>query len=32
MAEAEQQETDEELHEIYLCVEKMIFLFDIFKY
>ena len=29
MAEAERQELDEELEEIYLCVEKMVFLFDI---
>ena len=29
MTEAEQQEIDEELEEIYSCVKKMIFLFDI---
>ena len=29
MAEAEQQEIEEELEEIYLCVEKIILLFDI---
>ena len=28
MAEAEQQEVDKELEEIYLCAKKMTFLFD----
>lgn len=28
MAEDEQEEVDKELEEIYLCVKKMIFLFD----
>lgn len=28
MAEAERQELDDEFEEIYLCVKKMVFLFD----